>query len=127
MAGFRQDVANAMKPKEEINMTKAEVVALIDERIKVALEGKGTEASAWAKEELARRSRRGSPTAHGRAGMPSARKSQRWCCGGRKNNKKGLTVEVSPLIFCAFLCVFLVFYGCYGVATGKIFGEHFGL
>ena len=54
MAGFRQDVANAMKPKEEINMTKAEVVALIDERIKVALEGKGTEASAWAKEELAR-------------------------------------------------------------------------
>lgn len=53
MAGFRQDVANAMKPKEEINMTKAEVVALIDERIKVALEGKGTEASAWAKEELA--------------------------------------------------------------------------
>lgn len=53
MAGFRQDVANTMKPKEEINMTKAEVVALIDERIKVALEGKGTEASAWAKDELA--------------------------------------------------------------------------
>lgn len=53
MAGFRQDVANAMKPKEEIDMTKAEVVALIDERIQVALEGKGAEASAWAKEELA--------------------------------------------------------------------------
>lgn len=52
MAGFRQDVANAMKPKEEIDMTKAEVVALIDERIKAALEGKGTEASDWAKEEL---------------------------------------------------------------------------
>ena len=52
MAGFRQDVANTMKPKEEINMTKAEVVALIDERIKAALEGKGTEASDWAKEEL---------------------------------------------------------------------------
>lgn len=54
MAGFRQDVANAMKPKEEINMTKAEVVALIDERIKVALEGKNTTASDWAKEEFAR-------------------------------------------------------------------------
>lgn len=53
MAGFRQDVANAMKPKEEINMTKAEVIALIDERIQVALEGKNTTASAWAKEELA--------------------------------------------------------------------------
>ena len=33
-------------------MTKAEVVALIDERIKAALDGKGTEASDWAKEEL---------------------------------------------------------------------------
>ena len=53
MAGFRRDVANAMKPKEEINMTKAEVVALIDERIKAALEGKNTAASAWAKDELA--------------------------------------------------------------------------
>lgn len=53
MAGFRQDVANAMKPKEEINMTKAEVVALIDERIQVALEGKNTAASDWAKDELA--------------------------------------------------------------------------
>lgn len=53
MAGFRRDVANAMKPKEEIDMTKAEVVALIDARIKAALEGKGTEASAWAKDEFA--------------------------------------------------------------------------
>lgn len=53
MNGFRRDVAAEMKPKEEIDMTKAEVVALIDERIKVALEGKGAEASAWAKEELA--------------------------------------------------------------------------
>lgn len=54
MAGFRRDVANAMKPKEEINMTKAEVIALIDERIQVALEGKNTTASDWAKEEFAR-------------------------------------------------------------------------
>lgn len=54
MAGFRQDVANAMKPKEEIDMTKAEVVALIDERIQAALEGKNTAASDWAKDELAR-------------------------------------------------------------------------
>lgn len=54
MAGFRQDVANAMKPKEEINMTKAEVVALIDERIQATLEGKNTTASDWAKDELAR-------------------------------------------------------------------------
>lgn len=54
MAGFRQDVANAMKPKEEIDMTKAEVIALIDERINIALEGKNTAASAWAKEELAK-------------------------------------------------------------------------
>lgn len=53
MAGFRQDVANAMKPKEEIDMTKAEVVALIDERIKAALEGKETTVSDWAKDELA--------------------------------------------------------------------------
>lgn len=54
MAGFRQDVANAMKPKEEIEMTKAEVVALIDERIQATLEGKNTTASDWAKYELAR-------------------------------------------------------------------------
>lgn len=53
MAGFRRDVANAMKQKEEIDMTKAEVVALIDARIQAALEGKGTEASAWAKDEVA--------------------------------------------------------------------------
>lgn len=53
MDGFRKDVAKAMKPKEEIDMTKAEVVALIDERIQATLEGKGTEASGWAKEELA--------------------------------------------------------------------------
>ena len=53
MEGFRRDVANAMKPKEEIDMTKAEVVALIDARIQAALEGKGTEASAWAKDEVA--------------------------------------------------------------------------
>ncbi len=53
MEGFRRDVANAMKPKEEIDMTKAEVVALIDARIQAALEGKGTEASAWAKDEFA--------------------------------------------------------------------------
>ena len=37
MAGFRRDVANAMKPKEEIDMTKAEVIALIDERINCLL------------------------------------------------------------------------------------------
>lgn len=54
MAGFRQDVANAMKPKEEIDMTKAEVIALIDERIQAALEGKNTAVSDWAKDELAR-------------------------------------------------------------------------
>lgn len=54
MAGFRRDVANAMKPKEEIDMTKAEVIALIDARIQAALEGKGTEASAWAKDEVAK-------------------------------------------------------------------------
>lgn len=54
MNGFRQDVANAMKPKEEIDMTKAEVIALIDERIQTALEGKNTTASDWAKDELAR-------------------------------------------------------------------------
>lgn len=53
MAGFRRDVANAMKPKEEIDMTKAEVIALIDERINITLEGKNTAASAWAKDELA--------------------------------------------------------------------------
>ena len=53
MDGFRKDVAKAMKPKEEIDMTKAEVVALIDERIQATLEGKGTEASGWAKDELA--------------------------------------------------------------------------
>lgn len=53
MNSFRQDVAAAMKPKEEIDMTKAEVVALIDARIQAALEGKGTEASAWAKDEFA--------------------------------------------------------------------------
>ena len=54
MAGFRQDVANAMKPKEEIDMTKAEVIALIDERINIALEGKNSTASNWAKEEFAK-------------------------------------------------------------------------
>lgn len=54
MNGFRQDVANAMKPKEEIDMTKAKVIALIDERIQTALEGKNTTASDWAKDELAR-------------------------------------------------------------------------
>lgn len=54
MAGFRRDVANAMKPKEEIDMTKAEVVALIDARIQAALAGKDVPASAWAKDELAR-------------------------------------------------------------------------
>lgn len=53
MNSFRQDVAAAMKPKEEIDMTKAEVVALIDARIQAVLEGKGTEASAWAKDEVA--------------------------------------------------------------------------
>ena len=56
MAGFRQDVEKAMKPKEEIDMTKAEVIALIDEHIKAALDGKGTEASDWAKDELAQAS-----------------------------------------------------------------------
>lgn len=35
-------------------MTKAEVIALIDERIQAALEGKNTAASDWAKDELAR-------------------------------------------------------------------------
>lgn len=54
MNSFRQDVAAAMKPKEEIDMTKAEVIALIDARIQAALEGKGTEASAWAKDEVAK-------------------------------------------------------------------------
>lgn len=55
MAGFRQDVANAMQSqKEEINMPKAEVIALIDQRIAAALAGKDVPASAWAKDELAR-------------------------------------------------------------------------
>ena len=34
-------------------MTKAEVIALIDERINITLKGKNTTASAWAKDELA--------------------------------------------------------------------------
>ncbi len=64
MPGFRRAVAAAMqgKPesqgtesqKEEINMTKAEVIALIDQRIAAALAGKDVPASAWAKDELAR-------------------------------------------------------------------------
>lgn len=53
MNGFRQDVAAAMRPKEEIDMTKAEVIALIDQRIKAALDGKDVPASDWAKDELA--------------------------------------------------------------------------
>lgn len=53
MNGFRQDVAEAMRPKEEIDMTKAEVIALIDQRIKMALDGKDVPASDWAKDELA--------------------------------------------------------------------------
>lgn len=53
MNGFRQDVAAAMRPKEEIDMTKAEVIALIDQRIKMALDGKDVPASDWAKDELA--------------------------------------------------------------------------
>ena len=53
MNGFRQDVAAAMRPKEEIDMTKAEVIALIDQRIKTALDGKDVPASDWAKDELA--------------------------------------------------------------------------
>ena len=35
-------------------MTKAEVIALIDQRIAAALAGKDVPASAWAKDELAR-------------------------------------------------------------------------
>ena len=53
MNGFRQDVAAVMRPKEEIDMTKAEVIALIDQRIKTALDGKDVPASDWAKDELA--------------------------------------------------------------------------
>ena len=39
--------------KGEIDMTREEVIALIDERINVILEGKNSVASQWAKEELA--------------------------------------------------------------------------
>lgn len=39
--------------QEEINMTKDEVIKLIDERIKTVLKGENTEPSNWAKEELA--------------------------------------------------------------------------
>ena len=53
MNGFRQEVAAAMRPKEEIDMTKTEVIALIDQRIKMALDGKDVPASDWAKDELA--------------------------------------------------------------------------
>lgn len=40
--------------KEDIDMTRDEVIMLIDQRIKAALEGDGTTASAWAQEELAK-------------------------------------------------------------------------
>lgn len=39
--------------KENIEMTKEEVIALIDQRIKAALEGENTKPSDWAKEEMA--------------------------------------------------------------------------
>lgn len=38
------------KKEDEIDMTKEELIKLIDNRIKVILEGKNTEPSAWAKE-----------------------------------------------------------------------------
>lgn len=53
MDGFRKDVYNMMKGKDEIDMTKDEVVKLIDERIKAALEGKNTSVSSWAEKEFA--------------------------------------------------------------------------
>ena len=50
------DYASAAKKhgKEDIDMTRDEVIQLIDQRIKAALEGDGTTASAWAQEELAK-------------------------------------------------------------------------
>lgn len=53
MDGFREDVYNKINGKEEEDMTKEEVIKLIDERIKFALKGYDTEPSSWAKEELA--------------------------------------------------------------------------
>lgn len=51
MDGFRQDVYNKMN-EEEIDMTKDELVKLIDERISIKLTGANTEPSNWAAKEL---------------------------------------------------------------------------
>lgn len=53
MDGFRRDVYNKINRKDEIDMTREEVTKLIDERIKVALQGNNTEPSSWAKDEFA--------------------------------------------------------------------------
>lgn len=54
MDRFRQDVAATMKSKEELDMTREEVTALIDARITATLTGAQTQPSDWAKQELAR-------------------------------------------------------------------------
>lgn len=43
----------SMKKEDEIDMTKDELIKLIDERIKVVVDGAGSEPSDWAKGELA--------------------------------------------------------------------------
>lgn len=51
MDGFRQDVYNKMN-EEEIDMTKDELVKLIDERLAIKLAGENTKPSNWAAKEL---------------------------------------------------------------------------
>lgn len=54
MNGFRKDVYNKLHNigEDEIDMTKAELEKLIDERVKAILKGEGTLPSTWAKKEL---------------------------------------------------------------------------
>lgn len=54
MNGFRRDVYNKMHNigEDEIDMTKAEVEKLIDERVKAILLGADTQPSTWAKDEI---------------------------------------------------------------------------
>lgn len=53
MDRFRKDVYNKLNRKDEIDMTKEEVIKLIDERVKMVLNGDGTEPSSWAMKEFA--------------------------------------------------------------------------
>ena len=53
MNRFREDVAAKMRNEVNIDMTKQELEALIDERVKAILKGDGTQPSGWAKKELA--------------------------------------------------------------------------